>query len=722
MLKPQAMKTSYTLVLAGLLSFNAFAEEIPGQSLLNYFSANCKSQGEWTKAALQDSQSLISIFSQISQDPDCKSAAGAVSQLQLLNQQLSSYDKINETRSLIAQYDSQEQELLVQLAAGPDENLTAVIKQRLMDIQVARAGLVGKEKNQTDLSSPDKIQSLSQIVSIADQTFKQLAANQKCLNKNPTFLNTATSVMASIGATATFFNPALGLGLTAGSQILGSTIEGIRTRYNNRAIRNMADLTIAKEAYSCAIETMSERWCQMRDAEAFFDFYDNQRERAEILLDKGLGQAVRLNDREVVVLLDWLNNIRSGVTPSTEADGTRQTSAIFRQNYVRMFSIESIAKIKQAQKLYAKATTDAEKRNRIRSLITSLLPALDNYPTNPVYEVYTAGYAPFYLLGIDESDTTIRNGEGNFHSLSSWPGFSSYLPPADLTGIENKFNDWIKEVRAKVDEELTEVLQPDAERTLTSAYFTDENRWGISPMTALKTITEFLEANPPREKDVAFQKIYKSTIVTLKKIYSDTEDAVIGSADGPTALTSIYSAAQLSYGTVVMEARLDTLIRRGLYQLIDESSEEDQVLVAQLLASERYTQTITRLNRNIRQDVNRAKGTTLTNLNMFMEIFGHNINRILSRLEYDEKRAQKTEAATLRYSRTELCLLLLSVPDTKYYVDTKLCDGLQLKAFYKGAPNSVLIKSELFEQDFGGRACEYRDFIRKNNIFNNRRN
>lgn len=714
------MKTSYTLLLAGLLSFNAFAEEIPGQALLSYFSANCKSQGEWTKSALQDSQSLIQIFNSISTDPDCKSAAGAVSQLQLLNQQLANYEKINETRSLIAQYDSQEQELLTQLSMNPDPDLTIVIRQRLVDIQVARAGLIGKEKNQSDLNSPDKIQTLSQIVSIADQSFKQLASNEKCLSKNPTFLNTATSVMASIGATATFFNPALGLGLTAGSQILGSTIEGVRAKYNKRTIRNMADLTIAKEAYSCALETMSERWCQMRDADAFFDFYDNQSERAETMLDKGLGQAVRINDREVAVLLDWLNNIRSGVTPTTEADSTRQTTAIFRQNYVRMFSIEGIAKIKQASKLYAKAANDDQKRSRIRSLMTSLLPSLDNYPTNPIYEIQNSGFAPFYLLGIEDT-ADIRTQDG-YHTLNSWPGFKTFLPPTNLDGLEKLFTEWVKETRQKVDEELTEVLQPDAERTLNSAYLTDDNKWGISPISAIKTVIEFLEANPPRPKDVAFKKIHASTVETLKVIFDKTEDAVIGTGDESQTLTDIYEKAQLSYGTVVIEARLNTLIRRSLYQLLEESSEEDQILVAQLLASERYTQTITRLNQNIRQDVNRAKGVTLSNLNMFMEIFGNNINRILNRLANEERLAQKTEAAALRYSRTELCLLLLSAPDTKYYVDTKLCDGLQLKAFYKGAPDSIKITKNLFEEDVGGRACEYRDFIRKNNIFNNRRN
>lgn len=697
-----------------------FAEEIPGQSLLHYFSANCKSQGEWTKAALQDSQSLIQIYNSISSDPDCKSAAGAVSQLQLLNQQLANYEKINETRTLIAQYDSQEQELLAQLASGPDANLTAVIKQRLVDLQVARAGLIGKEKSQGELTTPDKIQTLSQIVSIADQSFKQLASNEKCLAKNPTFLNTATSVMASIGATATFFNPALGLGLTAGSQILGSTIEGVRVRYNNRMIRNMSDLTIAKEAYSCALETMSERWCQMRDAEAFFEFYDNQRERAEVLLDNGLGQAVRLNDREVAVLLDWLNNIRSGVTPTTEADSTRQTSAIFRQNYVRMFSIEGIAKIKQASKLYARATSDDQRRSRIRSLMSSLLPKVENYPTNPIYEIQTAGYAPYFLLGIaDTADIRTQNG---YFTLDTWPGFKNFLPPANLDAVENRFDEWVKETRQKVDDELTEVLQPDAERTLNSAYLTDDNRWGISPINAIKTVINFLEANPPRPKDVAFQKIHKSTVESLKIIFDKTENAVIGTEDETETLTAIYDTAQLSYGTVVIEARLNTLIRRSLYQLLEESPEEDQILVAQLLASERYTQTISRLNQNIRQDVNRAKGMTLSNLNMFMEIFGNNINRILSRLASDERQAQKTEAATLRYTRTELCLLLLSAPDTKYYIDTRLCDGLQLKAFYKGAPDSILIKKELFNQDVGDRACEYRDFIRKNNIFNNRRN
>jgi hypothetical protein len=714
------MKSLFFILCWSTLTLYVGAEVIPGQSLLSYFSANCKSQGEWTKAALQDSQSLIQIYNSLASDPDCKSAAGAISQLQLLNQQLAHYENINQTRGLVAQYDSQEQELLAQLALGPDATLTAAIKQRLLDLQVARASLIGKDKYQTDMSSPDKIKTLSQIVTVADQSFKQLASNEKCLAKNPTFLNTAISVMASIGATATFFNPALGLGLTAGSQILGATIEGVRNRYNSRAIRKMSDLTIAKEAYSCALETMSERWCQMRDAQAFFEFYDTQRENVGNILEEGLGQAVRINDREVSVLLDWLNNIRSGVVPATEADSTRQTSAIFRQTVVRTFSIEGVAKIKQASKLYSKATSDDQRRSRIRSLMASLLPKGDLVQRNPVYEIQTQGYAPFYLLGI--ADTQDIRTQTGYYELDSWPGFKTFIPPANLDALENRFSSWVKETRQKVDEELTEVLQPDAVRTLNSAYLTDDNKWGISPMTAIKTVINFLKRHPPRPKDVAFQKIHDSTIKSLERIFEITEDAVIGAAQESPTLTEIYDLAQLSYGTVVIEARLNTLIRRSLYELLEESSEQDQILVAQLLASERYTQTITRLNQNIRQDVNRARGTTLSNLNLFMEIFGENINRILTRLQKDEAKAQKTEAAALKYARTELCLLLLAAPDTRSYIETSLCDGLQLKAFYRGAPDSILITKELFDQDVGIRACEYRDFIRKNNIFNNRRN
>jgi hypothetical protein len=86
------MKFKLLLLLVALISLPSIAEVTPGQNLLNYFSANCKTQGEWTRSAIADSTSLIEALKSIQSDADCKSVGGAVAQLGILTQQLASLE------------------------------------------------------------------------------------------------------------------------------------------------------------------------------------------------------------------------------------------------------------------------------------------------------------------------------------------------------------------------------------------------------------------------------------------------------------------------------------------------------------------------------------------------------------------------------------------------------------------------------------------------------
>jgi hypothetical protein len=102
-------------ILSILLTFRAAAEEFPGQQLLSYFSSNCRTQGEWTRAALADSTALIQALKTLSQDENCRSVGGAIAQLELLNNQLKNLETVNSTKSQIAELNAQEQQLLIHL-------------------------------------------------------------------------------------------------------------------------------------------------------------------------------------------------------------------------------------------------------------------------------------------------------------------------------------------------------------------------------------------------------------------------------------------------------------------------------------------------------------------------------------------------------------------------------------------------------------------------------
>lgn len=714
------MKILTFLVLALSVSFSAFSEEVPGQNLLSYFSANCKTQGEWTRAALADSTALIEALSNIQKDDDCKSVGGAVAQLGLLNQQLAKLEKTNDTQLKVSELNAQEQELLIQIANNGDPATLAEINAKLRELQVLRAGIIGKDRAQSELATPDKAQVLGELVQIANTTFTQITGNQQCLAKHPNVLNTATSIIASVGATAAVVNPAIGLGLTAGAAFLGETIEGVRRHYNAREIRKIADTTVASEAYKCALETMSERWCQMRDAEAFLIFKAEQRNSPRV--DRGLGSAIRLNDREIPVLIEWLNKIRSGVTPTSTADASRQNAVRERENYVRIREAFGLGLIEETRKVYLQEEKENERWNILRGLIKQLVPAEVVGWNNPLHDTLgSIGYPPFFLLGLPD-DASIKNPQtGSYHTLDTWPKPSTFNPTLDL--VKEKYIEWISKTRVRVNQELSTVLQPDALQTLSSAYDKTGNRWKMSPMDSLKNLIVFLNANPPRESDFAFKKLYKDTIFKLEEIYRITENAVIErELQDNTPVEDIYNAAQLRFGTVVIEARLEMIVRLSLLEYIENSSPEDQILIAQLLAAERFTETITRMNgtdnlARIHADLRRGQSITISNLNSFLYIFGNNINRILQKLKWDEDAATGTVAKSKRYARTEMCFLLLAVPDLDTYIDSRLCDGMKMYSVVKGGPESFTITPKTFTQDMNERACEYREFFRKSKIY-----
>jgi hypothetical protein len=729
------MKNFILIIILLAVSPFAFSEETPGLNLLNYFSANCRSEGEWTKAALADSQALASTLRDLSKDPDCQSVGGAIAGLDNLSAQLNNLSNVSYTQESIAKLNAQEQELMVQLSQSSNSKYLDQINSNLLDIQVQRAGFLAQEKSQKDLTSPSKVQILSGLVTTANSTFNQIASNQKCLQKNPNVLNTATAVMAAVGATAAMVNPALGLGLTAGSMILGATIEGVRKMNLSHDLRKLTDGSIALEAYSCALETMSDRWCQMKDAESFMNFKAEQ--RYGNIMTSDLGKAVRLNDREIPVLIDWLNLVKSGVAPTNSADASRRNGVLAREAYVRTYESTGIGLIEQNRDLFKQATNDIERWNIIRGIVNSLAPSAKDYYNssssssnvkNPLYDIYSQGYSPFFLLGVDDGPSIQSNG--NYISIDIW-NHSGYVP--DLDKLKVKYLDWINKARILVNQELSQVIQPDPLQTLSIAFDKTRNRWKTSPMDAIKTIIIFLEKNPPTTDDVIFNKIYASTLLRLKEIYGVTMNAVVNWDEGnvsdikipvgKTPIEVIYDKASLQYGTVVIEARLDLIVRIALFELLKTSPPDDQVLVAQLLASDRFTETLSSMSGDnlsrVRQDIDNGREITINNLDTFADLFGKNLNRILARLYSESNSSTGTIATTQKRSLARMCHLLLGVPHILNYVNVSYCQGSKMDPLIKGGPETKPLNVDSYKQDLNDRACVYREFFRQNKIFEN---
>ncbi len=715
-------------ILALSVSAPLYAETIPGQAMLEYFGATCPSQGEWTQAALNDSRSLYAVIDAIKNDPDCKTMGGALTQLSTLNDQVTQLAEMSESKKQIAAYDAQERTLLIELSKTTNPIDIDNLNLNLRSVQVGRAGLLGRENAGKELSGPNTVLALSRAVQLADSAFSQIAMNQRCQEKAPGLLTSATGMVSSIGAAVTAVNPAIGLGLQAGSVFLGTAMEQYRNGRFNAFIRNASQGTTAYQGYKCALETMTNRWCDMTDAKSFLAYKMNLPSRTS--LSDELRSAIKLNDREIPLILEWLLKVKSGVAPQTTADGDRQSMASWRLAKLESLEAGGISKINQSRAEYMAVEANFQDRwALLRSILNSLAPSGARFSSgdegvkNPFHDVYPAGFIPYFLIGLKEDDPSIFNDQVGWIALDNWKNPQGVKPT--LEDIRKNYIELVRLARIKVEREMNEARRPDAPFTLADSYIPDPKH-KISPMNAIGKLIIFLESNPP--KDPHFLKIYSGTLTKLKTIFEATENAVltdtlsIGASIEEEALRIILEQAQLTYGTIVIQARIELLIRIAVMDMLEHAPPEDQIIVAQLLASDRFMETLSRFTgkndpASIVEDIDRSLKITRDNLNLFVQVFGKQVNQQLRKLSDDERAAQPTVAKLIRSDRAQLCYLLLGSEQVTKYVDVKLCEGLKLGPFTTGAPETKPLVRTDFAKDMGVRGCVLQDYRRSRKIF-----
>jgi hypothetical protein len=455
------------IILSTLVSFNALAEEIPGKALLDFFRESCQKNSQWTQAALADAEALVRGINAMNSDPDCASASGAIAQLNGLQAQLITLEKLNETKNGIATINAQEQELMIQLSRTGDADVQAEINAVLRGLQLERAKLLSQDRSGERLSGADKVSIMSQIAMSANASFQQIATNQRCLQKNPSLLHNATSIVAGVGSAVTLVNPAIGIAMTAGATFTKVAMDGIRNSRNARDVRRLTDSTVTLEAYTCALKTMSERWCQMKDAESFLRF--RARNRWTEHRNPELSQAITLNDREIPTMLDWLNKIRNGVTSQTTADSDRRNAVLTRELIVRARSDRGLGLIEQNRRVYESLRPEDQWRF-LRTIVIQLAPQNDSMHGNardPLNDIYAASYSPYYLIGLNENSDLIPRNCNGICSILDWEKPASVNPTLD--SVKSRYIDWTNRAVMLVNRELTEVQQPDPLQTISLA-------------------------------------------------------------------------------------------------------------------------------------------------------------------------------------------------------------------------------------------------------------
>ncbi len=716
-------------LLSLAFSSSVHASKVSIKNLNGIFSGACKTQGQFTTKALNDTNSLISIIEEVRDDEDCKSVTATVSRLKSLEQTLIQIESSNDSNLKLEKLRANENEILGQILQSNSAAVTAELESVLRSIQVEIASL--ETQIEFERTSGQNLRYLYQnVVDSTESALNAISSNSQCLNKNSSLLSSVVALGSSIAAATYTTFPAYALGLSASTQILGSTIEYFRKKPYQLILRRITNSTLALEGYRCALESLSDTWCSSKDAERILNLKAELRSQ-NINNSFNSEDIIVQNDHEIPAFIDWLNKVDAGVTPSSTSEGERQSRVLFRQAEVESRERIGLGVIQEEEIRFNQSPAN-RKLDALKLVVQKLVGfscggASESSPSAVLNEIFAGSStrAAYYLLGINDD---IRDSNGNTISFCSFsasdlPGF---IP--DYNTLRVQFSNWIAQARDLVAGERVRIMQPDALSTLTLAFDSTSNSYRIAPLDAIKRIRDFLMLQENLESiqnGSAFNLIYRDTVTRLDKIAKLIEDSILAfdNQSMSNALQQIATLANLENGVYLFQNRLEMVVRNTIQNYLQNRINDDPELSAQLLAADSFIETLKVIKGSdnlalIINDISNSQHISLNNMNALVNTFGKNIRNVLKEVNKDY---QETNDSQLRevYSRTtaQFCLLLSSMPSWPEDIPQKYCIGTYLKPVLSGGPQSPKIDSSYLNQPFSKRSCGYRNFIRESKIY-----
>jgi hypothetical protein len=718
----KSTKAIYSLIL--LISFligpNVYADNATrATQLLSYFKSGCSMEGEWTSIAVSQAQALIESLKSIEEDEDCKSTAGVISNLNQMNGFLETIQQNPNEREIFG-LQNLEQTLLLALNAATEPTEISVIASELRAIQGELAVLEGYQTFDGDSNSLTATETaLSSVLGSTSSVFKTLEANQACWSKYPGVLSSAATMAGSIASG--FSSAGYAIIVKAAVDLIGQVVNYSR-KWNIKLQINKSAHPIASLAFQCATEKIADNWCGAEDAR-----------KAVVLKERTLSQdfshdniwvGVRILDKELPKLLKWLTEVRAGAEPSTQADADRQNRVLWRETSIRTAKNKVKGILNESEQLFQTASGRDAKWSILRTILIQITDNLKN--SGILTEIYSAAYAPYYLLGISKEDAP--KIEGDYQSIISWEPSSTIK--FDLKTVNAKFDAWTDKAQITVQNELNLVLQVDALGVINNAIDNQGIPRRVTPMSALKRIKIFLANNIPTNFQTASHKmIYQDTILTLEKIINNINSvfATTDSISPATALININNIAKLTFGNIFVKNRILRSVRFSLNDIVIQRRNDGDSLASQLLAAEDIINSLNKYSPSgamnltaIRHQIAQAQSMSQQTLRSFTKYYGRKIKNTLKKYDVLAQRAGEDRFGSNNTAKAALCLKLLSVDVWPSKIPFKLCRGMMLKHPNPKGPK-VEITEKLRDLEFSKRACLYRDYLRKSLIFDRSR-
>jgi hypothetical protein len=710
------------------------------QSILSSFSSTCPSVGSFSRQAVAQANSLVEILRTLRDDPDCKSLSGAISSLNTLSSRVSriTTDPIL-TEKLRLQ--KSREEVLFQLSNATDAVEVARLKSSLLFLDIELAKNSGEQQAQNrDRRLSNEADAAQSLVATTQTLLSQALANQKCLMKHPSLLTGFAQIAGAV--------------LSASVDLIGSLVEFVRVSKINSQIDQMSS-GILSTAMQCGVEAIAQQYCSASDAFNIVRLKADSLTRADQSrperppTEEGIMLGLYLLETDAPVFLDWLQRVAAGEDATNPAAASRQSTLFSREFAIKSSRAQGLGVINDRAESYALLTrgvvpaarrSDDPRWPYLRTTIRQILERVSF--EGPLAEIYAAGYVPYYLLGIDDSEA-IRDPNKNYIPIESFDPDSvpSWNFPQSLGEVADRFKSLIDRAQVLVDQERSRILITDPLSVIVDG--TQEDITGHSPRNAIEHIRSFLTDRKPQKqvlKNPAVAQLYTETAqrlsALLREIDCVTQPQNIADcpADPPgrdpltldekasRALSAIQRIAKLDNGLSLFSERIRWAVRVSLNELLLEPDAKDVQATARLLAADDVIREITGSAGStdlllIERDIVKSQSVTQGVLEGFVDVFGVSLKSVIKTYDAQAKSAQEKPDGRNQSSKAELCLKIASAPLWPTQVPRSWCVGTQIKSTYFYGPTAPVINEELLAKPFEERVCMFRDFSRRSRIY-----
>ncbi len=706
--------------------------------LLETFSNGCSLTKGVSADAISVVRGLASAVRSAENDPRCKSLSGLVTSLDSTTMQAQSLipqvndSYVNEIEIQLSSLQRKKEEITTLLTQTTDPTEISELRSELYRVRIEIAGTMSEAKD-TAVNDQQirKAQALRLLLGSTQQAVNQIIANESCWVGQPSLLQQVAGVGSTLGASAalTTVSSERAVLLSAGLGIL-STVVDFFERLSKAKQLAQFDLALGSTAITCAMEKMNDVYCSAQDTlnavkQVGANYYDTKKDP--------VWQGVGLLEKEIPVLLAWLQKVKSGGSAGTIEDAEKQANIELRE-----VNLINSQRIFEGYYRDAKLRYDIDRRFEIvinLSLVSFYRLCASNGPNggpnmeNPLcsgdYQ-----YIPYQLIGLTKTQQlAVQNMFQNisFSSITVDTLVAAGIkeaPSITLDTVRVQFQKLFDRKREEFDIEKRLTLGQDL--TLIFDEAMKKNYALANPVTAesaLENLMTFLKPREDREQDDLQLDLRQQVMRSVEIILNQIRLVSKKQTTNQQAKEVIFIAADLKFGTSFLGDRLERLVRTDLERLVRDPAQVDDVTRLPLLAA---NDVITELRKyyqasslqEMQESSTNAQLIMVRTIDPFIRLFANAMVRVFNDFDSVQRRVGGEGAAQALALKTKLCFYFLGATRTqKFFLDE--CEGLTAKSVL--GIQTVPFSKTMFSGPLESRACLYRNFIMKNRIYEKRR-